>query len=460
MPAHSTRHIEVLLPAATTSTTDSLTSTGVASFSISPDATSESQTGSTSGSPNLRTDATAETTTSTATDTSSITDTGFTGETNVLINEGTNTPSILDFIISNQEPVVNQGTATLTLVEAIAETLRNGGTGTQTDGNQYDTTTSSGENIPSITDIVNGSVSETLTAGDGAGENPSDTGYTLSCVNIPSILETSNFALTDVTPPTLQAAYFLGNTVTLVYSEEIDPFSIPATSAFVVKLNGVSLSILSVTSTLNQVYLNVTGMDLLEPDYTNAVCATYTVPGSDPIQDLVGNDASSFDLCDSIFVPGEEGGDPPIIIGTPPPPIGNGDNGSGGGSGRSFGAAGISLHGVRFRPAQRPTTLAGTGGAAGASTGGGGADWHPGTPPAQWKSAIAAAAEGLSDPTHGNPIKISFGLANCTPSSLGTQYFASVAHNDEVTFHDGHHWIWCKYRNPPLNGNTIEVRID
>lgn len=91
--------------------------------------------------------------------------------------------------------------------------------------------------------------------------------------------------------------------------------------------------------------------------------------------------------------------------------------------------------------------------AGGAGSGGMG-NWAPGVPPSAYAAAIADQAPGLSYPDQGNAIKVQFGL----PAD-GKQYFGAVEHNGEVTVHDGHRWIFVKYRDPPNAGNTIEVSI-
>lgn len=104
------------------------------------------------------------------------------------------------------------------------------------------------------------------------------------------------------------------------------------------------------------------------------------------------------------------------------------------------------------------------------STGGGitdshdrrGLDQSPGSPPDErWVGPIAARAEGLSNPSAGDPIKKQF--SNCIPDTPGKQYMAydgiskgNGPHGVEIV--DGNK-IRVKYRDPPGAGNTLEVEV-
>jgi hypothetical protein len=107
--------------------------------------------------------------------------------------------------------------------------------------------------------------------------------------------------------------------------------------------------------------------------------------------------------------------------------------------------------------------LLNTSGAGGGGGGGrGGLDQSPGSPPdPAWAGPIAAAAEALSNPAAGDPIKKQF--SGCIPPDPGRQYMAydgiskgNGPHGVEIV--DGNK-IRVKYRDPPGAGNTIHVTV-
>ena len=97
--------------------------------------------------------------------------------------------------------------------------------------------------------------------------------------------------LGDTTPPVLDSAQVDGETLTLTYNEALDTGSEPAPGDFSVSVNGqtavvsdVALSGSALTLTLAVTVLN-----------TDTVTVTYTA-GSNPIQDLAGNDAADIPI--------------------------------------------------------------------------------------------------------------------------------------------------------------------
>ena len=97
--------------------------------------------------------------------------------------------------------------------------------------------------------------------------------------------------LGDTTPPVLDSAEVDGETLTLTYNEALDTGSEPAPGDFSVSVNGqtavvsdVALSGSALTLTLAVTVLN-----------TDTVTVTYTA-GSNPIQDLAGNDAADIPI--------------------------------------------------------------------------------------------------------------------------------------------------------------------
>ncbi len=96
----------------------------------------------------------------------------------------------------------------------------------------------------------------------------------------------------DRSPPLLESAAVGGTTLRLTYNETLDGGSTPASNAFDVLVDGVQREISNVLVSGRQVVLT-----LVSPVVTGErVTISYTKPGTDPIQDLAGNDAFSFRL--------------------------------------------------------------------------------------------------------------------------------------------------------------------
>ncbi len=96
----------------------------------------------------------------------------------------------------------------------------------------------------------------------------------------------------DRSPPLLQTAAVGGTTLRLTYNEALDGGSTPTRNAFDVLVDGVQRAVSDVSVIGWQVVLT-----LGSPVATGErVTISYTKPGTDPIQDLAGNDAFSFRL--------------------------------------------------------------------------------------------------------------------------------------------------------------------
>ena len=97
-------------------------------------------------------------------------------------------------------------------------------------------------------------------------------------------------ALNDGAAPTLSTATVEGSSLVLTYNESLDEGSVPATSAYSVSINSgtgaapsnVSIDGSAVTLTLATAAVN-----------GDTVTVSYTVPSSNPVQDLAGDDAAA-----------------------------------------------------------------------------------------------------------------------------------------------------------------------
>jgi len=98
----------------------------------------------------------------------------------------------------------------------------------------------------------------------------------------------------DTTPPELQVSAGTPSVdtskLTLDYNEPLDVASVPATSSYAVLVNGSSRSVTTVLVVGSSVVLTLSSPVIS----TDIVTVAYTVPGSNPIKDLVGNAAISF----------------------------------------------------------------------------------------------------------------------------------------------------------------------
>ncbi|MYA49175.1 MAG: hypothetical protein F4Y25_00230 [Chloroflexi bacterium] len=96
----------------------------------------------------------------------------------------------------------------------------------------------------------------------------------------------------DRSPPLLQTAAVGGTTLRLTYNEGLDGGSTPATNAFEVLVDGEQRTVSDVSVIGWQVVLTL-GSPVAAGE---RVTVSYTKPGTDPVQDVAGNDAFSFRL--------------------------------------------------------------------------------------------------------------------------------------------------------------------
>jgi lysophospholipase L1-like esterase len=97
----------------------------------------------------------------------------------------------------------------------------------------------------------------------------------------------------DTTPPSTTSVSVENaepNKVLIAYGETLDSGSVPATSAYTVKVNGSTRTISAVAITGANVKVTFGGAAVVS---TDTITLDYVVPGSNPIQDVAGNDAAS-----------------------------------------------------------------------------------------------------------------------------------------------------------------------
>jgi hypothetical protein len=97
----------------------------------------------------------------------------------------------------------------------------------------------------------------------------------------------------DTTPPgivTVSVENAEPNKVLLAYGETLDSASVPATSAYTVKVNGTTRTISAVAITGANVKVTFGGAAVIS---TDSITLDYVVPGTNPIQDVAGNDAAA-----------------------------------------------------------------------------------------------------------------------------------------------------------------------
>ena len=93
----------------------------------------------------------------------------------------------------------------------------------------------------------------------------------------------------DTTAPTLSSATVIGVSLVLIYNEALDTGSTPAASDYTVTVTGSQRTVSSVT-------VNGTAVTLILSSAVTdgqAVTVSYTVPGTNPVQDAAGNDAAA-----------------------------------------------------------------------------------------------------------------------------------------------------------------------
>ena len=184
----------------------------------------------------------------------------------------------------------------LTFSEAIGAvdntkiTVKKGGTAQTTTGAAIDSTDTTKVEITLMTALLTTDTNITVELDTDAVTDVPGNG----------IAEVASMAVTlvDNTPPTLSSAgtYAIDGTgtgIALQFNETIASTSIPATSAFAAKIAGTAVTVASVahdssnTDTVNLVL----GAN---PKAGDAVTVSYTVPGSNPLEDAAANDVASF----------------------------------------------------------------------------------------------------------------------------------------------------------------------
>ena len=101
----------------------------------------------------------------------------------------------------------------------------------------------------------------------------------------------------DNTVPALRWATVRDTTLTLIYDEALDASSVPETNAFAVTAHGSSAAVVAVAVADRMVTLTLDPKVTMDPAMTMGPTVTldYTVPDSNPIQDVVGNHAAALD---------------------------------------------------------------------------------------------------------------------------------------------------------------------
>ena len=133
-------------------------------------------------------------------------------------------------------------------------------------------------------DEVNGIITVTVTTGMG---------YTVAVSpdNSAEVTVNDNDGV-DVVPPTLDTAAVNGDTLTLTYDEALDEDSVPAVSAFTVREGGTPATVSTVAVSGMTVTLTLSAS--VAVGFMSPVTVSYTKPGTNPVQDVAGNEADSF----------------------------------------------------------------------------------------------------------------------------------------------------------------------
>ena len=100
---------------------------------------------------------------------------------------------------------------------------------------------------------------------------------------------TSTGVARDTAAPGLSAATVSGASLVLTFDENLDTGSVPGSGAFEVTVNGMSRTVSGVAIAGSEVTLTLAPAVVAG----DAVTVSYTVPGSNPVQDAAGNDAGS-----------------------------------------------------------------------------------------------------------------------------------------------------------------------
>jgi hypothetical protein len=118
-------------------------------------------------------------------------------------------------------------------------------------------------------------------------------GYGLYTVTFTPVTVVGGGGGGDTTPPSTTSVSVEDaepNKVLIAYGETLDSGSVPATSAYTVTVNGSSRTISAVNITGSNVKVTFGGAAVSIGD---TITLNYVVPGSNPIQDVAGNDAAA-----------------------------------------------------------------------------------------------------------------------------------------------------------------------
>jgi hypothetical protein len=118
-------------------------------------------------------------------------------------------------------------------------------------------------------------------------------GYGLYTVTFTPVTVVGGGGGGDTTPPSTTSVSVEDaepNKVLIAYGETLDSGSVPATSAYTVTVNGTTRTVSAVAITGANVKVTFGGAAVVS---TDTITLDYVVPGSNPVQDVAGNDATS-----------------------------------------------------------------------------------------------------------------------------------------------------------------------
>ncbi|HPF95593.1 MAG TPA: SwmB domain-containing protein, partial [bacterium] len=147
-------------------------------------------------------------------------------------------------------------------------------------------------NQVSVIDTVTKSVIDTV-AIDGLPRSAKLFGsqlYVATSADSLNIINTNTDTLVEIGKPVLTATDISGSILTLTYDEALDTGSNPSPSDYSVTVNAVPVTI----SAIQVVNANVVLILNSTTISSDVVQLSYTVPVSNPVQDVSGNDANSF----------------------------------------------------------------------------------------------------------------------------------------------------------------------
>ncbi|MEY4563329.1 MAG: hypothetical protein RLZZ618_2606, partial [Pseudomonadota bacterium] len=118
--------------------------------------------------------------------------------------------------------------------------------------------------------------------------------YNVYTANGAMVLVKSDVTLLDLTPPGVLSASVNGSTLTLTMDEALDAAHLPAASAFAVQVGGVARAVSSVAVSGNTVTLTLASAVVSGLTVTVGYTDPTTGNDANALQDVAGNDASSF----------------------------------------------------------------------------------------------------------------------------------------------------------------------